>query len=386
MAPRPPSQAWVAALNTTADEAAASATSAEAGADAAEAGAASAVKMATEINDDTRRKLASESRKIAAESRRAAIEARNIANEARKKARAIASGSSSASVTSNDPPRHTILAGDRVALPTEKVGPYLVIEAKINGAGPFRLIVDTGSTGLGLSMEAAKKAGLKPQTDPDQGGGRGLHGLIETQVAWIDRLESGGLLLKGLSADVVAEPDLVYIRQLFGAPFDGVLGVAPLIDVILEVDFPNNQVNALRRGKQVYPAEVGCSYTLDDMDAPTPLVKVEVGDKSYLALLDTGFDGALALSHLDSVPLRSSMLKQYRLRAGLGTQLESWETSQLAGEARIGPVTLRDPPVEIGEAMIGVEALRYWKIVLDQHEQRLYFLGPELTAGWESIK
>ncbi|MEO5959780.1 MAG: hypothetical protein ABIR80_11725, partial [Opitutaceae bacterium] len=41
-------------------------------------------------------------------------------------------------------PQQTILAADRVELPTLKGAGPLSIEAKINGVGPFRFVVDTG--------------------------------------------------------------------------------------------------------------------------------------------------------------------------------------------------------------------------------------------------
>jgi len=369
MGARAPSPSRIATFNAIADGAEAAATSAEAAATAAE-------QPAIKSNDDTRKKLAIESRK-------AAIESRNIASDAKRDARLLASGHLRTSSTVSDPPQHTILASDRVALPTQKRSEFLAIEARINGAGPFRLIVDTGTAGLALSAETAKRANLEPRPEPNTETSV-LNGVIETQVAQIDRLESGGLLLKGFSAGVGTTEDFGIIRQEIGADVDGFLGIAPLADVLLEMDFPESQVNVLRRGKQVYPAGSACNYTLGEGDAP--MVMVAVGDNSFPVLFDTGSDSALALPRLDSIPLRFPWLKQDSFRGGMGTRVVRNESSQLSGDARIGPVTLHDPPVENGFANIGVNVLGHWKIVLDQHDQLIYFLGPELSASWAPIK
>ena len=224
-------------LNTAADGAEASATSAEAAAVSAEAAAATVEKQAIETNDATQKKLAIESRQAATESRRLAIEARNTAKEARENARLLASGQLRASSTVTDPPQHTIMADDRVALPTQKRGEFLAIEARINGRGPFRLMVDTGTAGLVLSAEAAKLGGLEPRPEPNTET-LVINGVIATQVARVERFESGGLLLKGFSAGVVTPSDYAIIRQELGADIDGFLGIAPLADVLLEMDFP----------------------------------------------------------------------------------------------------------------------------------------------------
>ena len=116
------------------------------------------------------------------------------------------------------------------------------------------------------------------------------------------------------------------------------------------------------------------------------MVKVAVGGNVFPALFDTGSDSVLGLPRLDSMPLRFPWLKQDRFVGGMGTRIVRSESSQLSGDARIGPVTLHNPPVENGNASIGVKALGQWKIVLDQHDQLLHFLGPERSASWAPIK
>src|SRR4051812_30182340 len=61
-------------------------------------------------------------------------------------------------------PRKTTLASDRVSLPTAKVpqAAALFVDVRINGQGPFRLLVDTGASCLVLAPRAAAAAGLKP--------------------------------------------------------------------------------------------------------------------------------------------------------------------------------------------------------------------------------
>ncbi len=90
---------------------------------------------------------------------------------------------------------------------------HFLVRAKINGKGPFNLLVDTGAPALFISTEAAAKVGLK--ADPGE------------FWAKIDVLEfEGGARLEGVKGRVEDPFQLVSMNALGlpGASIDGMLG------------------------------------------------------------------------------------------------------------------------------------------------------------------
>src|SRR5581483_4228147 len=110
---------------------------------------------------------------------------------------------------------------------------HMVVEAKINGKGPYRLIFDLGAPVSLLSNHAAEDAGAVDKKTP-----RGFFMGIRGEAA-IRKLELGGLTaddvpvvvmdhpyLKALSA-AEAGPDVPLFRNLLGTtgrPLEGIIG------------------------------------------------------------------------------------------------------------------------------------------------------------------
>ncbi|GAB6062691.1 hypothetical protein JCM30394_14200 [Deferrisoma palaeochoriense] len=83
------------------------------------------------------------------------------------------------------PPR----APDRV--PLEDAGAGYLVDVRIDGRGPVRLVLDTGATSTVVSPEAARRVGLRVRTDPPVE----LHtagGKIRAGWAEVRSLEVGG--------------------------------------------------------------------------------------------------------------------------------------------------------------------------------------------------
>jgi Aspartyl protease len=285
-------------------------------------------------------------------------------------------------------PKRTVLTADRVALPTTRIDDFLFIDAHINGAGPFRLLVDTGAAGLVVSADAAKKAGIDRQTSSSIKQGFGESGVFNIHLARASAFESGGLTLYDLALMVDSEGILESFRVLYPS-IDGILGVGPLADVLLEIDYPRSQISVLRAGSQVFPPETGCKYTVEE--GCVPLVEIQLGKDTFPFIIDTGArDAALSLVEYDlnqADPALLYPLIKSGYAIGFGYESYPVKRAQVLGDVRIGPVTLRNPPVRTGQnALIGVQALRHWKIVLDQHARLVYFLGSERTFTWDLEK
>jgi hypothetical protein len=95
---------------------------------------------------------------------------------------------------------------------------HMVVEAKINGKGPFRLIFDLGSPVTLLGNRAAERSGAIPENAPRAllFGTRG-EGSIKT-------LEMGALKAKDIPVVVMDHPVLKALGGFLGKPIDGIMG------------------------------------------------------------------------------------------------------------------------------------------------------------------
>ena len=95
---------------------------------------------------------------------------------------------------------------------------HMVVEAKLDGKGPYRLIFDLGSPVTLLSNEAAEKSGA---IDPKSAksflfGARG--------EGTVKRLEVGELQAENVPVIVLDHPALKALGRVLGKPIDGIMG------------------------------------------------------------------------------------------------------------------------------------------------------------------
>jgi hypothetical protein len=107
---------------------------------------------------------------------------------------------------------------------------HVMVRVKINGKGPFNLIVDTGAPALFLATAAAKKAGL----DSDKDG-----------WATIDKLELEGGLIVPKAKCVVEDPFQLKGMNalgLAGVELHGMLGFNILAKYKIQYDFTSDKL------------------------------------------------------------------------------------------------------------------------------------------------
>jgi hypothetical protein len=107
---------------------------------------------------------------------------------------------------------------------------HIVVRAKINGKGPFNLILDTGAPALIVATKAAKKAGVKPD---DRG------------WATLDRLEiEGGLKMPKTTARIETPFQLEGMNGmgLAGLEIHGLMGYQALAQFRMEIDFTKDKM------------------------------------------------------------------------------------------------------------------------------------------------
>jgi hypothetical protein len=101
---------------------------------------------------------------------------------------------------------------------------HILVRVKINGKGPFNLIVDTGAPAIFLATEAANKAGIRPDA---QGWGN------------FERFDvEGGIKLRNVTARIETPFQVEGMNKmnLPGIRYDGMMGYTLLAQFRIELD------------------------------------------------------------------------------------------------------------------------------------------------------
>jgi hypothetical protein len=119
-----------------------------------------------------------------------------------------------------------------VMLPTN----HMMVEAKINGKGPYRLIFDLGAPITLLSNRASESSGVV-QADAPRAFLFGMRGEAE-----IDRLQAGGLTVEKLPVIVFDHPVLTALGDVIGRRLDGIMGFTLFARYRTTIDYQTRQM------------------------------------------------------------------------------------------------------------------------------------------------
>jgi len=111
------------------------------------------------------------------------------------------------------------------------------LEVQINGRRR-RLEIDTGASGLMLTSDVAKAAGLIPELETKTGG-MGDEGLASTFITHVDDIKIGSMRFKNCRVQVL-EPGKIAGR--LPDDIDGLIGPDVFSDYVVTLDFPERQM------------------------------------------------------------------------------------------------------------------------------------------------
>lgn len=276
-------------------------------------------------------------------------------------------------VTSRRPPQpgQTTLASPRVILPAQKVGNYLLIETKWDRNGPYRFLIDTGSS---VTLVTPALARRYPGRDPQ------LAGAPRVRVAAADgrltELPQGSLRRLDLGDARFADvPVLLYdcaaLSAHLGVRIDGVLGFPLFRETLLTMDYPGQRV--VIEPARAAPQPPGTTVPFDD-SRKTPLITVRLGDRSLVTLIDSGSDAFFTLNPIGVVP-------QFAFGPTVGATVGtlSGDHTQMIGRLdeslTIGDQTFTQPIVEITDELstVGGGLLQHFSVTFDQLHDRVTF-------------
>jgi len=240
--------------------------------------------------------------------------------------------------------------------------PY--VNVMVNGHGPYRFMVDTGTGGEAIvSLELADELKL-PKVDKTRLSDPSKEGMHYTDVVMIDTLNIGG-----------AEFDEVLAarHRTYGADIDcqGILGFPLFENYLLTLDYPNRRM-ILSSGALVPDGE---SLVLPfRMPDGVPIAPLRIGDLRVEAQFDSGGTGLSLPQRLVSQLRFIADPMPYGLAESLSSRFEI-KLAKLASDVRLGQFTFDKPFVEINSAFplvnFGAYPMENFSITFDQMNQLL---------------
>jgi|GEM_PF-676292 len=263
-------------------------------------------------------------------------------------------------------------------VPFTLVDNRMVIQAEIDGQGPFSMIVDTGTTSVSVTPGVARQLRLGAQ-----GGGAAIgagSGSASFSVTNIADLAVGSLHLKDLHAEVI---DLSRIQRAFGFPhLDGIIGYEVLHRLRVGADMDRAQLTLSYQPISVPNNATPVAFTVDEYGIPQIPAAVDGVHGTFV--LDTGDRSSLTLFRRFAQAndfYRDALARNAITGIGIGGPIYSdvlRTTVSLFGATIPGVVTRasRDKggffATAPQDASIGVGLLKRFNIVYDYPDSKLF--------------
>jgi len=270
------------------------------------------------------------------------------------------------------PPRRTTLESQLIELPAQTISNHLIVETRWDKKGPYHFLIDTGASVTLVSPELAARysdtsAPPIPQTQVRVKAADGSTALLPAVT--LRRLSLGQARFERVPALVY---DCSALSAHFGIKIDGVLGFPLFRDTLLTLDYPRSRVLLVPNSSP--PPSLPGSTILFNNASRTPLIPVTLGDETFIALIDSGSDGAL---NLNPVGLHATF--DYGPRPGPALATLTGDRPQQVGRVtqslQIGGYTFLHPLVALTDdlASLGGDVLKNFTVTFDQRRSQVTF-------------
>jgi hypothetical protein len=268
-------------------------------------------------------------------------------------------------------PGRTTLSSPLVILPANAIGNYLLIEAKWDRFGPYRFLIDTGSSVSLVTPALARRypgrevflpAGPRVRVTSADGS------ITELPATSVRRIELDDARFEDVRALIY---DCASLSAHLGVRIDGVLGFPFFREALLTLDYPGSRV-ILQRARAA-PLVPGTVISFDDT-RKTPLISVRLGGRSLVALIDSGSDAAFRLNPVGLEP-------QFKFGPTVGATIGTLGGDRIQHVGRldeslaIGDQVFVQPIVDLTDELsaIGGGMLKHFAVTFDQLHERVTF-------------
>jgi hypothetical protein len=254
-----------------------------------------------------------------------------------------------------DPPDRIVLDAPSVRIPLrEEPDNLFSLEVFLEGAGPYRFLLDSGAGVTVLDPVVAERFLANGEGLPFR-----VRGALGGEPRAVPRGALAEVSFQPQDAPGARIHDVPFVSQAVPHSFDGVAGLALFRGCRVVFDFPSRFVEASRTGGSIEDTPVG--------DHGLPQVTLVVEDVELEATVDTGFSGVVYLPAKEAAtlknlgpPVRIAILVDVHGRMPV-------EERHLRGNLRAGSGTVSDPWVLVGEggALLGNGFLRGYRVAFD---------------------
>lgn len=264
-----------------------------------------------------------------------------------------------------------------VVIPADFIDGWMMVDAIINGHGPFRLIVDTGADFGALSPAAAAAAGLEvTQT----AGVKDIAGIThEYGFAFSESTQIGPLAVKNLAFIISDNLDSM-AAALDEKGLVGILGIDALDHATIDIDYPNS---ILRLSTQPITAnEPGLTAARVERGG-SPDIRIELHgpngqiDTAWFGL-DSGGNALLSLTPgLSETWAHTDVAQPGETSTGLSGTRRNLKIAPVTGDLSIGDTRIAGVLADIDSEtqIIGHQLLRQFRVRYDRRS-RLAALTP----------
>ncbi len=220
------------------------------------------------------------------------------------------------------------------------------VPVKINGRGPYRLVLDSGATRSAVVGRVAEELNMRLDESPPVML-RGVTGSAVTPTIKIQSLSFGDL--------EIGESSLPVVIDAFGGA-DGLLGLQGMEDKRIYIDFKNDFIN-IARSRNRRAAEGFTTLSFLGNNNRILIVPAQVGNMRVRAIIDTGAQTTIGNDALKTA-LERRINSQRRTRDEITGATGARQTGIGAevSPIRLGSVLVRDAHVTFGEMHI----FRHW--------------------------
>ncbi len=267
-------------------------------------------------------------------------------------------------------PPGEIMIGKPVKIPMDLTHHVPVIEAKINGKGPFRFDVDSGFGGMmDISHALAEKLSLPVMGEAISGDPSGKNQKT-VRILHVESIDIADLHLG--QVDVTEAPSDGPQRDV-----DGVMGLPLFTSLLVTFDYPNSQF-AVDGGK--LPAADGSTVLAYSVEHGVPTIEIDVAGTKVTTDIDSGSPALLSmpLSLAKSLPLAEEPRVMGHGRT-VGNEFDIY-AAPLKGAVHVGGITVADPKVDFVDifprANVGFRFLKDLVVTFDPAGNRVRFVKP----------
>jgi len=265
----------------------------------------------------------------------------------------------------------------------------IFVSVRLNGRGPFRFILDSGSDGHLIRPEVAKQLGLKPEGN-EQGKGNGA----SSEEGWQTHIASVQLGSFTLLSQEAAVLPFSQALNLFGtARVDGILGLPAFQQQVLKIDYDQRRLTFTPFDKFIYTGS-GKVLTFEQNSDDIPAVFANLDGIPGNFGLDTGARASLLL--FPPFVEKNLLAEKYSSRVegvtgwGFGgpvkTKLARARKLDLGGFSISNPITrlMTQPSGTSSSAeedgLIGEDVLKQFNVIFDYKHHQI-ILEPNRRFG-----